>query len=649
MDDQANKLAVSRRQLLAALGMAGVMMSLGTAAANGETVLQHVYGPGGTGGPECGEASIACAASVDELRLTEPACEGQLLYLTGYYADTPGIGDGLLTAEQGTFTDDGGSVFRSGKPEWYWKRLGTELVLEHFGVVRDDVSAAAANAARMTAAFRVTGYTMSATPHMTYVYEGDVTLDTAHALNGRKAVFRGMAGCIRIASPGCVVHSPVLDDSLRTDNRRSMLVEADHVQIVHAEFKGNGHQECCLEITGSHASVSHSKLRDASYMILATTGRGTHISGCYFTGGNTRAVLTAARTGAAVIPWGDAIKLSSDTNDLANPNASGRHDNIITNNLFEDVYRDCVDLFTDGSRTVFSHNVIRNHHWNILDIKCIYRDVPANGTSVDPGRREEALIATGNLIHNVDNPYSSGESLFSVVHYKNPESAGKVPDYKLGPNKISIFGNQIDGVFGYVFRALDSSDVSYRDNEHYNLVNNAIYITGESGTRHIDVDRNKFYYANGKDHWGNPLQVIRRTSANCARGSVSFNKFVCDRKDGFRGAVAAVVMGDRMSANGNIGEGFDFVVEAAKGTNLVCDGTEAHDCKAAVRVGQYGAVTGVRVSRTYASSCAQVVAVNTANTAKLMLVDNDGVDITGTAYSDVSAIASKVVRNNQSM
>ncbi|MDF2713796.1 MAG: hypothetical protein K0R28_721 [Paenibacillus sp.] len=642
----SDKPAWSRRKMLAALGAGAVLgMGAGVTAVSGGSVLDSVYGkkPGH-------RAPGAHAESVDELRTIRPEREGQIVYLEGYYALVPGIGGGLLVSVQGAYADDGGSVFQSGKPGWYWKRSGSGLVLEHFGVIPgDDPSAAAANAIRIAEAFRVTDYAMSATPNQTYIYEGDVVITSAAVMDCRKAVFKGIAGCIRIASQGCVVHAPVLDDSLRTDDRRAMLIEADHVQVVYAEFNGSGHQESCLEITGHHASVSHCKLRDASYMIVATSGRGTQITGNYFTGGNSKAVLNANRTGATTIPWGDAIKLTSDTNDLANPNAAGRHDNIITDNIFDDVYRDCVDMFTDGSRTIFSHNLIRNHHWNILDIKCIYRDVPANGTSIDPGRREEAVIATGNLIHNVDNPYSNGESLFSVVHYKNPESGGKVTDYELGPRKIKIFGNLIDGVFGYVFRALDSYDVSYCDNEHVNLVNNAVYITGESGTRHIDVDRNKFQYANGKDHWGNPIRVVRRTSANCTRGSVSGNTFICSKKDGFRGAAAAVVMGNRMSANGNTGEGFDIVIDASRGTHFVCGGTNAYDCTIAVRVGQYGSTAGVRVSGTYAASCAQVVAVHTANTNKLVMADNDGIDITGTAYSDVSAIASKVVRNNNTM
>ncbi|RKN80508.1 hypothetical protein [Paenibacillus ginsengarvi] len=635
--------AMSRRKMLAALGLAGAAMSFGRAAASGSSVMDSVYGTK----KRCECANVR---SVDELRTRAPDCAGEQVVLEGYYGSTPGVGGGILVAVQGGFTDDGGSLFQSGKPGWFWKRTGSFLTVEDFGVARgSDTSAAARNAERLTAAFQVTGYTVSATPRMTYIYDGDVIVASASMLDCRKAVFQGITGCIRIASTGCVVHSPVLDDSLRTDNRRAMLIEADHVQVVHAEFRGNGHQECCLEITGSSVSVSHSRLRDASYMILATTGRGTRITGNYFTGGNSKAVLNEARTVATTVPWGDAIKLTSDPNDLANNHATGRHDNIITGNIFDDVYRDCVDMFTDGSRTIFSHNVITNHHWNILDIKCIYRDLPVNGTSLNPGRREESVIAAGNLIKNVDNPYASGESLFSVVHYKNPESGGKVTDYGLGPNKIKIYGNSIDGAFGYVFRALDSHDVSYCDNEHFNMINNAVYITGESGTRHIDVDRNKFYYANGKDNWGNPLQVIRRTSANCTRGSVSGNTFVCYKKDGFRGAVAAVVMGNRMTAKGNTGEGFDIVVDAARGTDLLCDGTVAHDGKIAVRVGQYGTVTGARVSGTYASSCVQVVAVHTANTAKLIMVDNDGIDISGTAYSDVSAIVNRVERNNSVM
>ncbi|MFD0716510.1 hypothetical protein [Paenibacillus sp. GCM10027626] len=641
--DHDHKPAISRRKMLAMLGMAGAALSLGASVANGSSVIENVYGKKKK---ETFEAD-RYAASVDELRTVLPEYEGQQIYLAGYYANSPGAGGGILVSVEGEFVDNGGSVFQSGKPGWFWKRLGSQLALEDFGVISgDNVSAAVHNANRMAAAFQVTEYAVSATPKMTYVYDGDVIIKEAHTLDCRKAVFKGITGCIRVASAGCVVHSPVLDDSLRTDNRRAMLVEADHVQVVFAEFRGNGHQECCLEITGFNVSVCHSKLRDASYMILATSGRGTHISGNYFTGGNSKAVLNADKTVATTVPWGDAIKLSSDTNDLANENALGRHDNIITDNIFEDVYRDCVDMFTDGSRTIFSHNVIKNHHWNILDIKCIYRDDPVKGTSINPGRREEAVIATGNIIKNVDNPYASGESLFSVVHYKNQDSGGKVTDYTLGPNKVKIFGNLIDGVFGYVFRALDSFDVAYCDNEHYNLTNNAVYITAQSGTRHIDVDRNKFYYANGKDYWGNPVQVIRRTSANCSSGSVSYNKFVCYKKDGVRGAVAAVVMGNRMSANGNAGEGFDIVIDAARGTYLTCDGTEAHDCQTAVRVGQYGSAMGVRVSGTYAASCVQVVAVNTANTGKLIMVDNEGIDILGTAYSDVSAIASKVVRNN---
>ncbi|MEF3306817.1 hypothetical protein [Paenibacillus sp. GYB003] len=118
---------ISRRKLLASLGVAGAALAggglLGGGAAEGSgSVLLDTYGARGK--PPKKEAAGDEAASVEQLRATPGGADGRQIRLLGYYADTPGLGGGTLYWDEGsTEADNGGTVFAvTGTPTGRWKR-----------------------------------------------------------------------------------------------------------------------------------------------------------------------------------------------------------------------------------------------------------------------------------------------------------------------------------------------------------------------------------------------------------------------------------------------------------------------------------------------------------------------------------------------
>jgi hypothetical protein len=52
-----------------------------------------------------------------------------------------------------------------------------------------------------------------------------------------------------------------------------------------------------------------------------------------------------------VVPYGDGIKMSSGATSFGN--LKGGYKTVISNNIFDNVWRDAVDMFTDGQDIVF--------------------------------------------------------------------------------------------------------------------------------------------------------------------------------------------------------------------------------------------------------------------------------------------------------
>ena len=80
--------------------------------------------------------------SVAELSTVDGRYDGDEVYLAGYFAGSPGIGDGILRWDaSSTATADNGTIFQSVAATGRWKRpLGKAVFLEWFGIVGDGVT-----------------------------------------------------------------------------------------------------------------------------------------------------------------------------------------------------------------------------------------------------------------------------------------------------------------------------------------------------------------------------------------------------------------------------------------------------------------------------------------------------------------------------
>lgn len=98
-----------------------------------------------------GDRSIG---SVEELRQTTGAYDGEIIWLAGYRKEHPGIGGGAFRWDaRGTSPDDGGTII-GGRSSGRWDRLEKKLTIEQFGAYPGQgakASTAAVNAALLSA------------------------------------------------------------------------------------------------------------------------------------------------------------------------------------------------------------------------------------------------------------------------------------------------------------------------------------------------------------------------------------------------------------------------------------------------------------------------------------------------------------------
>ncbi|MDF2658299.1 MAG: hypothetical protein K0Q94_1090 [Paenibacillus sp.] len=149
MKDNRNRM--SRRKMLAAMGMAGASLSLLGTIANGErsSVTSAVYGQDGPSAC-CGLRMIS---SIDQLRAVTSTVSGETVWVAGYYEDTPGTGGGAFRSDPSDTVslDNGGTVIVSSDGT-RWKRNNTEpLTPEMFGARNGELCQSACQAALMAA------------------------------------------------------------------------------------------------------------------------------------------------------------------------------------------------------------------------------------------------------------------------------------------------------------------------------------------------------------------------------------------------------------------------------------------------------------------------------------------------------------------
>ncbi|WP_286856432.1 MULTISPECIES: right-handed parallel beta-helix repeat-containing protein [Sphingobacterium] len=247
--------------------------------------------------------------------------------------------------------------------------------------------------------------------------------------------------------------------------------------------------------------VQNCRFEDKSYGILLRDSFNNSITGNYFTRGRTRGVLNSS--GYAVIPLGDGIKMSSGATTF--DNLKGGYKTIISNNVFDNVWRDAVDMFTDGEDIVFSNNIVLKPEALGMDIKTIYRANPDDGTSIIDTRQTRNITISGNYFEDCGLT-DSDSSAISIKHTEERE--GELHSIEKGVHNITIVGNQFHRgkktaiIIGYsqnvqingnLFKDVPKENIHiYRESRHVVIADN-IFDTSHSTSYPIYATQNENY------------------------------------------------------------------------------------------------------------------------------------------------------------
>lgn len=188
--------------------------------------------------------------------------------------------------------------------------------------------------------------------------------------------------------------------------------------------------------------VNSCHFEDKSFGVLLRDSYGNTITGNYFTRGYRRGVFTENMGGYAVVPLGDGIKMSSGLTSLNN--MKGGVKTTINGNIFYNVYRDAVDMFTDGECIIFTSNIVIAPEALGLDIKTIWRDNPdvEGGTSILNDRQTRNLIISNNYFE--DCGLALGDAA-AISIKSSDDRPGQAPSIEKGVHNAVISGNQFHG------------------------------------------------------------------------------------------------------------------------------------------------------------------------------------------------------------
>lgn len=237
---------------------------------------------------------------------------------------------------------------------------------------------------------------------------------------------------------------------------------------------------CVRLVSGSvGAKITDNFLKNGAFMIMIEDGaKNILISRNYFTGGSTKGIVTAGVFSTE--PVGDAIKMTK--------NAGGDFVKII-HNVFDTVYRDCVDMFSAGTNIDFSHNICRDTNVLVADIKTIYRDAgDPFGTSDHNNPTRDITMAFNDVSGGGLGTFE--DAVFSVRH--NPQRTDNL--YKetiYATQRVHLFGNKINSAVRFPFYISKCKNISILKNEVKGAIERAMYIEGSC--EDIDVEQNEIF------------------------------------------------------------------------------------------------------------------------------------------------------------
>lgn len=375
--------------------------------------------------------------------------------------------------------------------------------------------------------------------------------------------------------------------------------------------------------------ISKNLLKNCGYMILASDGASDIlISKNYFTGGSTKGVVDGSGN-FTTTPAGDGVKLSRGL--------GGQYVKVI-NNVFNDVYRDCIDAFSMGVHIDFSHNICRNVDVLVADLKTIYRDTGVAGGSTDPNNKTRDISLSFNDIDMT--PLASFDSSVMFIGHTDERADSLYTDVQYSVNRIKVFGNKIKTNSKYALRIKKSKYIQVQHNEIRGATLRSINL--EDGCHDVDVEDNQIYITPNI----NVIYGIACLAATSKRVRVKRNKIFGPSHGGSGlNIYGAQVWGEQNEVEGNSVYETTFGISVGNTSDTTVTDNRLYTASTAgIRVGENGLAQRMVVSKNMSKDCGRAI-MFLNNPVKVVFVDNTANNCPLTWSNDTTLVTS-VNRNN---
>lgn len=428
------------------------------------------------------------------------------VHLLGYYekGDTPApIIYYLAPMNTALGSDDGGSVIEVSGNKLYHIFIA-ELDVRYFGARSENANnhTFIQNALNYIAANGTCSLNLP--PDQVLLISNKLLVSSSVVINGNNGTIKSntiSSDLIEFISNYNKVENLTVEGRYLTNQLGDLVFrQSNNNTITNCNFRSPSNAGILFEKSSGNL-VHNCRFEDKSYGILLRDSFNNSITSNYFTRGYKRGVLNAS--GYEVVPYGDGIKMSSGATTFGN--LKGGYKTVISNNVFDNVWRDAVDMFTDGEDIIFSNNIVLKPEALGMDIKTIYRANPDDGTSIMGTRQTRNVTISGNYFEDCGLT-DSDSSAISIRHTEERE--GESHSIEKGVHNINIVGNQFHRgkktaiIIGYsqnvqingnLFKDVPKENIYiYRESRHVVIADN-IFDTSHSTSYPIYATRNENY------------------------------------------------------------------------------------------------------------------------------------------------------------
>lgn len=565
---------ISRRNLIISAGLAsaalaaeGVLGNIRVAHSSPGTVAQSVYGYGTLNG-----VSTIVPVSIDELR-NNTAPDSDARY---YITDIEKHGFFYYDSNDTTTPDNTGTVVVSTSGARFKRIVEGIYNVVWFGAKEDAAfDSKPPIQAAIDAAVADGGGTVFFPPNRFRIAQNINVSGSLQLVGAPGSIIdydHNTGHCIEVSADNVLIKGLTFETEYAFQCGQVAIL-SKNVTVTECRFNGRGWAGVLMKDTAGSTVIDRNFFKDYAFMVCGHGSRNNIITNNHFTGGSTEGVPN--QNGWATEPVGDGVKLSSSTGSY-DPQYFGPQDNVIANNIFDNCYRDAVDMFTDGSYTIVTGNVIRNLVTTGLDIKTIYRDSPyEGGTSIPNVRQISRIVVSGNLFQNIG---IKPDSNFININHQEYRS-GVTRDPANGPKLISIIGNYFETCSGNGIDIIASIGVMIHNNILRDVTKRGISVTGNCSD--ITIQGND---VESKEHG------ITSTSAGNKHVMILDNRITAGIANSNFSAL--LVVGERNQISGNHIKAFANGVFVSGATKTLVQGNHINNCSSA----------GIRFESTVATS-----------------------------------------------